>query len=171
VSVNYNDPVSALRFVYLLGLVVWVGGLITLAAAVAPTTFEVLQARAPGTGRLLAGTIFGAVLGRFHLVAATCGLAMLACLVGMALVGPRPRPFAARVGVVGLMLAVTVVAAVPIASGIARLRHDAGEQPIAALPEQDPRRVSFNRLHGVSNVLLLVNVAGGLLLLWWEARS
>ena len=169
-GVNYNDRVSGLRFVYLLGLAVWMGGLITLAATVAPTAFEVLQARLPDTGRTLAGALFGAMLGRFHLVAGACGLAMLACLVGMALVGPRPRPFAARVAVVGLMLALTIVAAGPVTRGIERLRHEAGGQPIAALPDQDPRRVSFNRLHGLSNALLLVNVAGGLLLLWWEAR-
>jgi uncharacterized membrane protein len=44
----------ALRYVYVLALVVWLGGMLMLGAVVAPTTFQVLQASAPATGRELA---------------------------------------------------------------------------------------------------------------------
>ena len=49
----------ALRYVYVLALVVWLGGMVVLGAIVAPATFQVLQASAPATGRALAGAVFG----------------------------------------------------------------------------------------------------------------
>jgi hypothetical protein len=161
--------VLGVRLVYLAGLAVWLGGLLVLGGLAAPTIFAVAQAHDPASGRVLAGTMFGAVLARFHVVAALCGLLMMATLVAMALIGPRPRPYAARLVVISLMLLTTAVVAFPVASGIARLQRESG-RAINALPEDDARRVAFARLHGLSNVLLLANVAGGLLLLAWEAR-
>ena len=134
-----------MRLVYLAALAVWLGGLLVLGGIAAPTIFAVAEAHDPASGRVLAGTMFGVVLARFHVVAALCGLLMMAALVAMALIGPRPRPYAARLVVIGLMLLTTAVVAFPVGRGIARL-------------------------HPLSNVLLLANAAGGLLLLAWEAR-
>ena len=39
------------------------------------------------------------------------------------------------------------------------------------LPEGDPIREEFNRLHGLANILLSLTVVGGLALLFWEARE
>jgi uncharacterized membrane protein len=36
--------VLALRYIYVLALVVWLGGIVVLGAIAAPTTFQVLQA-------------------------------------------------------------------------------------------------------------------------------
>src|SRR3954466_7027043 len=70
---HYNDLMLALRYVYLLALVVWLGGMVVLGALVAPATFQVLQAAAPETGRALAGALFGVVLARFHYLAYGAG--------------------------------------------------------------------------------------------------
>jgi hypothetical protein len=43
--------------------------------------------------------------------------------------------------------------------------------PVAALPDTDPRRIEFNRLHGLSNILFSITAIGGLALCWWEARE
>src|SRR5205085_12245906 len=48
----------ALRYVYVLALVVWLGGMLILGALVAPTTFEILQANGGSQGRELAGVLF-----------------------------------------------------------------------------------------------------------------
>ena len=158
-----------LRLIYLVALAVWLGGLVALALVAAPVIFEVLQAHDPAGGRGVAGAVFGAVLSRFHLVAAASGLVMTASLVAMALIGPRPRPYAARLVVIALMLLSTAVVAIPIGRGITRLQQEAGGA-ITTLPGDDARRVAFARLHGLSNALMLANLAGGLLLLGWEAR-
>ena len=48
---------------------------------------------------------------------------------------------------------------------------DAVGGPVAELPDQDPRRMEFNRLHGLSNILFSITAIGGLALCFWEARE
>ena len=74
----------ALRYVYVFALVVWLGGMIVLGALVAPTTFQILQATEPTTGRELAGEVFGATIARFHYVAYAAGGLLLVSLTAMA---------------------------------------------------------------------------------------
>jgi hypothetical protein len=168
-TLHYNERVWGLRFAYLTALAVWVGGLVALGVA-APVLFETLQERLPDTGRALAGAAFGEVLGRFHMWIYGCAAVMTLSLVAMALIGPRPRPYAGRLLVIGAMVAMAWVAGGPVRERIDRMRSEA-EVPVATLPDSDPRRVSFSRLHGLSNVLMLGGVIGGLALLFWEARS
>jgi len=59
----------ALRYAYVLALVLWLGGMVVLGALVAPTTFQILQAAAPDGGRALAAELFGVLLARFHYLA------------------------------------------------------------------------------------------------------
>jgi hypothetical protein len=169
-AVHYNGRVFGLRFAYLLALVVWLGGLIALGAVTAPAVFDVLGARLAGQGRVLAGAVFGEVLGRFHGVGVACGAVMIATLAGMALLGPRPRLFWLRLGITVAMLAVTIVAARPVGRAIAAIQAEV-EGPIAELPDTDARKVRFGRLHGLSNVLLLAAAALGLALVAIEARD
>ena len=51
-----------LRYLYVVALVLWVGGLITAGALVAPSVFGVLQTWNEAQGRVLAGQVFGDVL-------------------------------------------------------------------------------------------------------------
>ena len=69
---------GVLRYVYVLALVVWLGGAVTLGALAAPATFDVLQVQQPDAGRVLAGRVFGEMLRQFHLVAYAAGAALLA---------------------------------------------------------------------------------------------
>src|SRR5688572_7635932 len=68
-SCFYNVRMLALRYAYVLALVLWLGGMVVLGAIVAPATFQVLEASAPAVGRALAGALFGTILARFHYVA------------------------------------------------------------------------------------------------------
>src|SRR5262245_24047552 len=98
----------ALRYVYVLALVVWLGGMVVLGAVVAPTTFQVLQASEPVAGRALAGQLFGVTLARFHYIAYGAGVVLLFSLVAMAVLGPRPPHFLIRSIIVTVMLAVAL---------------------------------------------------------------
>jgi hypothetical protein len=160
----------ALRYAYVLALVVWLGGMLVLGAIVAPATFEVLQASAPDTGRALAGELFGSILSRFHYVAYGAGATLLVTLAVMAVLGPRPRAFAIRVGVVLAMLVVAVYSGVFVLGSIDAIQLEAGGLP-SLLPAADARRVRFDELHQLSTRLMLANVAGALALLYWEARD
>ena len=162
--------VLALRYVYVLMLVVWLGGMITLGALVAPTTFQVLETRAPETGRVLAGEVFGSTLARFHVVAYAAGVVLLVTLAGMRLLGPRPPAFGVRAAIVALMLGVAVYSGVVVLSRIEAVQAQAGGSP-SRLPADDTRRIRFDELHELSTRLMLLNMAGALVLLFWEARE
>jgi uncharacterized membrane protein len=162
--------VLALRYVYVLALAVWLGGMVVLGAVVAPTTFEVLQASEPATGRLLGGAVFGAILSRFHYVAYGAGILTLLALTAMALLGPRPVAFAVRWSIVALMLLVALYSGLVVLRGVDALQQEVGGLP-SSLPAGDARRVRFDELHQLSTRLMMVNILGALALLYWEARE
>ncbi|HKE84244.1 MAG TPA: DUF4149 domain-containing protein [Vicinamibacterales bacterium] len=157
----------ALRYVYIVALVAWLGGMIVLGALVAPATFQVLQASAPEIGRALAGELFGVILARFHYLAYAAGALLLLTMAAMALLGPRPRGLAVRSVIAALMLGVAIYSGVIVLGRISAIQREAGVLP-SRLPAGDARRVRFDELHTLSTRLMMVNVIGALALLYWE---
>ena len=160
----------ALRYVYVLALAVWLGGMVVLGAVVAPTTFQVLQANEPTTGRLLGGVVFGVILSRFHYVAYGAGAAALVTLAAMALLGPRPVAFAVRSTIVALMLLIALYSGLVVLREVATIQQEVGGLP-SSLRAGDARRVRFDELHQLSTRLMMINIVGALVLLYWEARE
>lgn len=160
----------ALRSAYLLALVIWLGGIVVLGALVAPATFGVLQASAPEAGRALAGEVFGTVVARFHYVEYAAGAVLLVSLAGMRLLGPKPAGFAVRTGIVAVMLGVAIYSGIVVLGGIDAIQQEVGTLP-SRLAAGDPRRLAFDALHLLSERLMLVDLAGALALLYWEARE
>lgn len=87
---NYNDGVVALRYVYVLALSTWFGGIIMIGAILAPVSAVSVR--------------------RFFITSYVAGGLVLATLFGMALLGPRPSGFFARFAVALGMFAVTLYA-------------------------------------------------------------
>ena len=160
----------ALRYAYVLALVVWLGGMLALGAIVAPATFQVLQASAPEIGRALAGELFGQILARFHYVAYGCGGVMLISLTVIAILGPRPRAFAVRLAVIATMLLIALYSGVIVLRTIDAIQLEVGRLP-SLLPTEDARRIRFDELHQLSTRLMMANILGALALLYWEARD
>jgi uncharacterized membrane protein len=160
----------ALRYAGLLALVLWVGGLLVLGAIGAPSIFDVLALRQVADDRVLAGAIFGETLRRFHLLSYACGAVLLVTIVIRAVLGPRPRRFAIRAAIAFLMLAASAYSGVIVSAEIAEAQTAIGAVP-SSLPETDPRRAQFGRLHATSTGLELVPVLGGLMLLFWELKD
>lgn len=160
----------ALRYAALLALVVWSGGLIALGMVAAPSMFETLAARQVADSRLIAGAIFGETLRRFHQVAYLCGAVLVLSLVARRILGPRPRHAGIRVALASIMLAAMVYSGMVVAGRIQTLQESVGAAP-SSLPQTDPRRAEFGRLHATSTALLLVPVLGSLALIWWELRD
>jgi uncharacterized membrane protein len=158
------------RFAYIAALTVWLGGMVVLGAIAAPATFQVLEARDGGGGRAAAGEVFGEVLRMFHLLSYAAAAVMLVSLLAMAMLGPRPHPFKPRVLLVAGMLAIALYSGIPLTRQIQRVQAQIGV-PVSQLAAEDPRRATFGRLHGVSTGLMLVNILGGLALLFFEARE
>lgn len=160
----------ALRYAAVVAAALWTGGVLALGLIAAPSIFETIAARGIGDGRVLAGAIFGETLRRFHLLAYACGAILLGSLLLRAALGPRPAHFAARTATASAMLATALVSGIYLTGRIERARADAGGAPSALAPD-DPRRVTFGRLHAASTILQIVPVAGGLALLFFELRD
>jgi hypothetical protein len=152
-----------LRFVSGLALALWLGGAVAFGSIVAPAAFAVLNTSD-------AASLVGEALRRFHLVTYVAGVAIVGSLAGMALMGPRPRGFAWRMGVAVLMLAATLASGLWVDRRIRAMREEIGV-PVSALRYDDARRRTFGQLHGLSTLLMGFTVAGGVALVFWETRD
>ena len=159
-----------LRYVALVALGLWVGGMVTLGALVAPVAFATVEAERIEGGRALVGVLFGAFLHRFHWVALGAAAVVFASLVGRRLIGPRPIHFGARVALLAAMAGATLYSGFVLTGQVERIQREVGV-PSLTRPDGDPVRAEFNRLHGLSVALMGFNVAGGLALLGWEAAE
>jgi uncharacterized membrane protein len=159
-----------LRYLYVLALVMWLGGMTVAGLVVAPVTFAVLEAWNPSTGRVLAGDVFGAVLARISAIGYVAGGIMFVVLTVLRLLGPRPRSYGIRVGVIFVMLALTLYSDRVAAPRIDELQSQVNG-PMNQLPVADVRRVEFDRLHSLSTALTLAAMLGGLMLVAWETRE
>jgi hypothetical protein len=160
----------ALRYAYVLALVVWVGGLVAAGAFVAPSLFGVLEAEAGAEGRMLAGAVFGAVLRRVLIAGEVAGVVMLVCLTVLRLLGPRPISYGIRAALLGAMLLATLYTAhivLPEADGLRREIN----APLAAVAAGDARKARFDALHVLSTRLVTAVAAAGIVIAAWEARE
>jgi hypothetical protein len=137
---------------------------------VAPTVFSVLQAWNASTGRVLAGDLFGEILRRLYLLGGVAGGIMFLALTVQRIIGPKPRAYGIRAGLVVLMLALTGYAGYIIQPRIDLLQRQV-DGPMIELPDDDPRRTEFDGLHGLSTTLLSLTMLGGLALVAWETRE
>jgi len=131
---------SFLRFLMVLSLVVWIGGLIFFAFVLAPTAFQVL----PNTH--LAGNVVGRALGKLHWIAIIAGIVFLiASLLHSYLTQGTAHVFAMRHILICLMLALTLFSQFWIIPRMDTLRASVGD--FATVPLSDPQRVQFDALH------------------------
>jgi len=145
---------SFLRYLMLLSLIVWIGGLIFFAFVLAPTAFSVLPSRH------LAGTVVGRSLGALHWMGIVSGIIFLASsILYSQLTKGSPQVFAARNVLICLMLALTLISQFGIIPRMDTLRASIGGE-IDSVPPDNPARMQFDALHVWST-----RVEGGVFLL------
>ena len=131
---------SILRFLMLLSLVVWIGGLIFFAFVLAPTAFQVL----PSTH--LAGNVVGRSLGKLHGLAIISGIVFLiSSLLYSRFTAGTAHVFAFRNLLIIVMLALTLLSQFWIIPRMDSLRASVGD--FAAVPLDNPARAQFDALH------------------------
>ena len=134
------DDMSFLRFLMLLSLIVWIGGLIFFAFVLAPTAFSVL----PTTH--LAGNVVGRALNKLHWIAIASGIVFLiSSLLYSRFTDGTAHLFAARHILLCLMLALTLVSQFGIIPRMDTLRASLGD--VRSAPIDNPDRVQFDALH------------------------
>ena len=147
-----------MRFLMLLSLVVWVGGIIFFAFVVAPALFSILPTRQ------LAGNVVTRCLGAMHWMGVGCGVMFLACSIVQA----PARIASLRNGAIVGMLALTLISQVVLGGKMQRLRAEMGEIDTVAVT--DARRVEFNALHQWSTRLEVIVLLLGLVAIYDAAR-
>ena len=133
---------STVRFLLLLSLVVWIGGIAFFAFVLAPTVFH------PGIlpNRQLAGQVVSRSLGILHWMGLTCGVVFLVTsMLDSQITTGFTSIFAARNLLVFAMIVLTLISMFAISTRMLELRNDMVF--IDNVSHDDPRRVEFNRLH------------------------
>ncbi len=160
----------ALRCLYLIALVFWVGGMVALGAFAAPATFDVLEGYYGATGRLQAGDVFDEMLRRFRHFEYGSAVVLLGSLGALGARDPKLPALAVRIGTVAIMLAVSLYAGFGIASQVAGLQAEI-DGNLAAWTDSSLYAARFDRLYAQTTMLLLLNLGLGLSLIYWEARA
>ncbi|HXX95192.1 MAG TPA: DUF4149 domain-containing protein [Planctomycetota bacterium] len=150
------------RSVYFTALGLWVGGLATLGALVAPTVFQKAGSRAE------AGRIFGAILGRFGW--AQIVLAALVLVSAWILrSAPDMRWPRVRMVLVVLLCVLVVVSVFGVNPAVAQAAGKMGD--LERVPLDDPGRVYFQSLHRWSERLAGATLLAGFALLVLSGAS
>jgi uncharacterized membrane protein len=158
---------SFLRFLMLLSLIVWIGGLIFFAFVLAPTAFNIPEVL-PNVH--LAGNVVRSALSKLHWIAIFSGIVyLISSLLYSRFTDGTAHLFAARHILLCLMLALTLISQFGIMPRMDVLRASLGE--VSAAPIDNPERIQFDALHVWStrvegSVLLL-----GLVVVYLTARS
>lgn len=143
---------SFLRFLMLLSLIVWLGGLIFF-PVVAQTAFSVLPTRH------LAGSVVGRSLVILHWMGIISGVVFLiGSLLYSRISEGTVHASATRNVLICLMLVLTLISQFGIVPRMDTLRASIGE--IDSVPADNPARLQFDALHHWST-----RVEGGILLL------
>jgi hypothetical protein len=146
---------SVVRFLMLLSLVIWLGGL-TFFPVMAQTSFSELPSSH------LAGLVVRSSLLKLHWMAFGAGFLFLAAsLIDKNVVLGRPRIFSLSHLLVALMLALTSLSQFGIIPRMDALRFSPGE--MATMASDSPIRAQFDSLHawstGIEKTVLVLGLA------------
>jgi len=154
---------NVLRYFMLLSLVVWLGAIIYFGAVVAPALFSVLPTHQ------LAGAVVARTLAVLHWIGIFSGIVFVACSMAYSRLSVgTAQPFAPRHLLVYAMIALVIISQFVISARMNTLRLEMGD--IDRLPQDDARRLEFNRLHGWSTGIELTVLAFGLAVLYLTTR-
>jgi uncharacterized membrane protein len=148
--------ISVLRYVLLLALILWIGGIVFFSFIASPSIFKILP-------REQAGQVVGDIFPKYHLLGyASCALA-LGCLLSLKQLGAAQAPGTAIILLL-LMGGVQVTMGAIVGPNVIEAR-DAGKAAPSG-PEKERLEQKFRRLHGVSMILNLSLLILGLVLLY-----
>lgn len=151
------------RFLMLLSLVVWIGGIIFF-SVLAPTTFSLLPTRH------LAGALVGSMLSKLHWIGIGAGLIFLfGSIASFYFQMGTAHALAMRHLLICLMLVLTLVSQFTVLPKMTALRTSMGD--IDSIAENNPVHVEFNALHAWSTRLEVATLLFGLIVVYLTARQ
>jgi uncharacterized membrane protein len=154
---------SFLRYLMLLALIVWIGGLIFFSFVLAPTVFSVLPTHQ------LAGNVVSRSITDLHWMGIISGLVFLICsMIYSRLRTGEAHPLSTSHVLVYSMLAITAISQFKLFPKMDALRTSMGE--IDKVPLTDPARMLFDSLHVWSTRLEVGVFVLGLILVYLVAQ-
>lgn len=162
---------TAVRSFILIGLVIWVGGLLFFAGVLAPVAFGSVMPMFPdaATGLHVAGTVVRISLVRLHDIGVVTGAILVLLCIVERMARTTRRSIGPQLVLLAAMLGLTAYSQWSIIPRMDALRVQAGaalDNPAAS----SPAKVDFNRLHGLSTNLEGVVLLCGLGLIVLYAR-
>ena len=134
---------NILRFLQVFALGTWLGSVFYFSAAVAPAAFRILPTQD------MAGLVVEFTLRRLHTLGVIAAIVFLFASALLALSGGAPKKgLLLPVVGVAIMLVLTVISQHVVIRRMNDLRRAMGS--VAATAKDDPKRVEFDKLHGVS---------------------
>ena len=152
-----------LRFLMLMSLVVWIGGIV-LFAILAPTAFHVLPSRH------LAGNIVGPMLDKLHWIGIVSAVVFLiSSVVHDRRLNGTPQVLAMRNVLVLAMLLITLVSQFAIIPRMDTIRASVSD--ISSLPAENAVRIQFDALHAWSTRMEIAVLLLGIAVVWMVAQA
>src|SRR6185295_6484946 len=138
--------ISFLRYLLLLSLVLWIGGIVFFSFIASPSIFKLLP-------REQAGQVVGDIFPKYHLLGYVSCVIALACLFGLRQFG-AVQPIRTAMIVLVLMGGIQVTMGTIMGPTVIAARDAVKATP--AGPERERLEKKFRGLHGVSMILNLV---------------
>jgi len=162
---------TLLRSLILLGITLWVGGLLFFGAVVAPVAFGSVMPMVPdpSQGLRIAGTMVRISLLRLHDIGLVCGIILLALCIVERAAGITRRAIGPVLLLLAVMLGLTAYSQYSVIPRMDSLRLHA-PNAIDNPASTDTARVDFNRLHQLSTRLEEIVLVCGLGLIVFYAR-
>jgi len=147
-----KNPMQISNLIYRLAIAFWVGGASLFTFILTPVIFKTYN-------RDTAGEIVGALFPGYFKWGLICGVIALAAVVMPSTVKHK----AVAAVIIAIMLAITSVQAFVIEPKAAALKKEIPS--FETTSKDDPLRVQFRKLHGVSAVSNLAVIGGGIVLI------
>ena len=145
-----------LRYVLLLTVVVWIGGIVFFSFIASPSVFKLLP-------REVAGQVVGDIFPKYHLLGYVSCIVALGCLLGLRQLGMTQAVGTAMILLV-LMGGIQVTMGTIIGPKVIEARD--AVKSAAAGPEKDTLEKKFRSLHGLSMIFNLLLLILGLILIY-----
>ena len=153
-----------LRFLYLLSLVVWIGGIIFFSFIGAPSTFQAVPVE-------MAGKVVTKIFPRYYLLGHAAGIVALVSFLGLAgLSGEWGAAKVFNAVLLAGMLGTGLYAGTVVQGQVAEVRQEMGEGADRAQARPEVR-AEFDRLHRLSVILNAVVLLLGLVALFVTATQ
>jgi uncharacterized membrane protein len=148
-----------LRYVLLLTLVLWIGGIVFFSFIASPSIFKTLP-------REQAGQVVSDIFPKYHLLGYVSCIIAVTCLFGLRQLGAVQSIRTAMIYLV-LMGGIQVTMGTVVGQKVIEARD--AVKSTASGPEKERLEKKFRGLHGVSMILNLLLLLLGLILLYWLA--